>query len=120
MDELFQDIKRYIDLRFKRVKLNAVENLSVFCSRAIVIAAFLLMLLLAVLTLTGALVAAVAQWIGSLMWAFVIVGGAYLIAALVFYLLRKRLFVDGMVRTFSRMFFDNEPNLEEDDDEDFR
>ena len=120
MDELFQDIRRYIDLRFKRAKLQAVENLSGFCSRAIVIAAFLLMLLLAVLTLTGALVAAVSNWIGSLPWAFVIVGGAYLIAALIFYLLRKHLFVDSMVRMFSRMFFDNEPQLEEDDDEDFR
>ena len=78
------------------------------------------MLLLAVLTLTGALVAAVSNWIGSLPWAFVIVGGAYLIAALIFYLLRKHLFVDSMVRMFSRMFFDNEPQLEEDDDEDFR
>ena len=105
MDELFQDIRRYIDLRFKRAKLQAVENLSVFCSRAIVIAAFLLMLLLAVLTLTGALVAAVSNWIGSLPWAFVIVGGAYLIAALIFYLLRKHLFVDSMVRMFSRMFY---------------
>ncbi len=119
MDELFQDIKRYIDLRIKRTKLNAVENLSIFCGRAIVIAAFLLLLLLAILTLTGAVVAAVADCIGSLMWAFVIVGGAYLIIALIFYLLRKRLFVNSMVRTFSRMFFDNEPNLEEDDDEDF-
>ena len=82
MEELFQDIKYYIDLRIKRFKLNMVDNLSAFCSRAISLTAFLLMLLLAMLTLTGALVAAVALWIGSLIWAFVIVGGFYLIAAL--------------------------------------
>ena len=113
MEELFQDIKYYIDLRIKRFKLNMVDNLSAFCSRAI----FLLMLLLAMLTLTGALVAAVALWIGSLIWAFVIVGGFYLIAALLFYLLRDRLFTGGMVRTFSRMFFENNSNDTEGDDE---
>ena len=112
MEELFQDIKYYIDLRIKRFKLNMVDNLSAFCSRAIS-----LMLLLAMLTLTGALVAAVALWIGSLIWAFVIVGGFYLIAALLFYLLRDRLFTGGMVRTFSRMFFENNSNDTEGDDE---
>ena len=103
MEELFQDIKYYIDLRIKRFKLNMVDNLSAFCSRAISLTAFLLMLLLAMLTLTGALVAAVALWIGSLIWAFVIVGGFYLIAALLFYLLRDRLFTGGMVRTLKRI-----------------
>ena len=113
MEELFQDIKYYIDLRIKRFKLNMVDNLSAFCSRAISLTAFLLMLLLAMLTL----VAAVALWIGSLIWAFVIVGGFYLIAALLFYLLRDRLFTGGMVRTFSRMFFENNSNDTEGDDE---
>ena len=117
MEELFQDIKYYIDLRIKRFKLNMVDNLSAFCSRAISLTAFLLMSLLAMLTLTGALVAAVALWIGSLIWAFVIVGGFYLIAALLFYLLRDRLFTGGMVRTFSRMFFENNSNDTEGDDE---
>lgn len=117
MEELFQDIKYYIDLRIKRFKLNMVENLSVFCSRAISLAAFLLMLLLALVTLTGALVAAVALWINSVIWAFVIVGGFYLIAALFFYMFRSRLFTGGMVRTFSRMFFGTNFNEAEEDDE---
>ena len=117
MEELFQDIKYYIDLRIKRFKLNMVDNLSAFCSRAISLTAFLLMLLLAMLTLTGALVAVVGVSIGSLIWAFVIVGGFYLIAALLFCLLRDRLFTGGMVRTFSRMFFENNSNDTEGDDE---
>ncbi len=117
MEELFQDIKYYIDLRIKRFKLNMVENLAVFCSRAISLTAFLLMLLLALVTLTGALVAAVALWINSVIWAFVIVGGFYLIAALFFYMFRSRLFTGGMVRTFSRMFFGTDFNEAEEDDE---
>ena len=117
VDITLYSITYYIDLRIKRFKLNMVDNLSAFCSRAISLTAFLLMLLLAMLTLTGALVAAVALWIGSLIWAFVIVGGFYLIAALLFYLLRDRLFTGGMVRTFSRMFFENNSNDTEGDDE---
>lgn len=32
MEELFQDIKYYIDLRIKRFKLNMVDNLSAFAA----------------------------------------------------------------------------------------
>ena len=55
MEELFQDVRYYIDLRIKKIKLKMVEHLSIICSKAITLAAFLLMLLLAVLTLTGTL-----------------------------------------------------------------
>lgn len=119
MEELFQDVRYYIDLRIKKIKLKMVEHLSIICSKAITLTAFLLMLLLAVLTLTGALVVAVASWIDSLVWAFVIVGGFYLVAAVVFYLLRDKLFTGGMVRTFSKMFFEDNSNMEDDDEENF-
>lgn len=119
MEELFQDIKYYVDLRIKRFKLNLVEHLSAFCSRAISLTAFLLMLLLALMTLTGAFVAAVTLWVSSLIWAFVIVGGFYLVLAFLIYLLRDRLFTGGMVRTFSRMFFENNSKDTEDDYEEF-
>lgn len=117
MEELFKDIRYYVDLRIKRAKLTVVEHLSTFFGRVISVTAFLLPLLLALMTFTGALVAAVALWIGSLIWAFVIVGGFYLVAALLFYLLRNRLFTGGMVRTFSKMFFENNSNDTEGDDE---
>lgn len=116
MEELFQDIKYYIDLRIKKVKLTVVEHLSTFCSRAITMSLFVLLLLLALLTLTGALVTAVYTWVGSLIWAFVIVGVFYILVAFILYWLRNRLFTGGMIRTFSKMFFqENKYNAEEDD-----
>lgn len=119
MEELFQDLKYYIDLRIKKVKLTLVEHLSTFCSRVISMSLFVLLLLLALLTLTGALVTAVYTWVDSLIWAFVIVGLFYVLVAFIIYWLRNRLFTGGMIRTFSKMFFqDNKYNAEEDDYED--
>lgn len=115
MEELFQDIKYYVDLRIKRVKLHAVEQLSLLCGKAMAIIAFALVLLLAILILTGALIVAVAGWIGSFLWALLIVGGFYLLVSIVFYLIRDRLFRDSMVKTFSKMFFGNESNDGEED-----
>lgn len=118
MDELLRDVRYYVDLRIKRFKLTLVEHLSTILGRGISLAAFLLMLLLALLMFSGALVAAVALLAGSLLWAFVIVGGLYLLGAMVFYLLRDRLFTGGMVRTLSRMFFEDSNATEDDDEED--
>lgn len=118
MERLFQEVKDYVDLRIKRFKLNMVEQLSVFCGKAVAMAAFALMLLLAILVLTVALIVAVAGWIDSLIWALVIVGGVYLLMAVLFFVLRDRLFLGGMVRTFSKMFFESDStNDVEDDDE---
>lgn len=115
MEELFQQVKYYVDLRIKRGKLHAVEQLSLLCGKAMAIVAFALMLLLALLILTGALIVAVTGWINSLLWALVIVGGFYLILSGVFYLIRNRLFRDSMVKTFSSMFFGYDSKDEEDD-----
>ena len=62
----------------------------------------------------AALTVLIARATGSVLWALVIVGGAFLIISLIAFLLRDRLIVNSMVRMFSRMFFEKN----DDDDED--
>ena len=105
MKELIEDIKYYVDLRVKRMKLTLVEHLSALLSKAASFVVMILCALMALLVLTGALIAALATWINSVIWAFVIVGGVYVILAIVMFLLRDRLFTGSMIKMFSRMFF---------------
>lgn len=105
MKELFDDIKYYIDLRVQRVKLAVVEHLSTLFSKAISFVLMILFAMLALLTLTGALIAALSTWLNSIIWAFVIVGGVYVILAIVMYAMREKMFAGSMVKMFSKMFF---------------
>ena len=116
MKELIEDIKYYVDLRVKRMKLTLVEHLSALLSKAASFVVMILCALMALLVLTGALIAALATWINSVIWAFVIVGGVYVILAIVMFLLRDRLFTGSMIKMFSRMFF-QENGFDTDEDE---
>ena len=114
MEQLFEDIKDYIDLKFKAFKLSIVDNLSQFLGKALSIVLVILLAQLAVILFAGALTVLVYQWVGSLLWAFVIMGGFFVILAVVIYLLREKLFANSMVRTFVKMFFGNKNNEEDD------
>ena len=116
MKELIDDIKYYVDLRVKRMKLTLVEHLSMLLSKAASFVVMIMCALMALLVLTGALIAALATWINSVIWAFVIVGGAYVILAVVVYMQRDRMFSGSMVKMFSRMFF-QEKEFDADEEE---
>lgn len=112
---MVKDIKYYIDLRVKKLKLGAVEHLSVIFGKALSLVAFILLLGMALLLFTGALIILIAHLVGSLLWAFVIMGGVYLIAAVIFLLKRDTLFAGTMVGTFSGMFFASDDDETDDD-----
>lgn len=117
MEELLKDIKRYIDLRVTRMKLGLVEKLALVFSKTLSLVAFILLLGIAILLFTGALVVLVESWVHSWLWAFVIMGGFYLLVALIFFLRRETMFSGSMVKTFSKIFFgdrDDDENEEED------
>ena len=106
------DVKEYISLRIKRLKLTAVENLSTFTSSVFV---FLLVLFISLLLLSFGAAFWLGDVLGSMALAFAIVGGAVGVVAVVMYALRNRLIADSMVRKFSQMFFST--NLNSDQDE---
>ncbi len=120
MEQLFKDIKYYLDLRVKRLKLGMVEHTSRVLARMISYMILIILVGMALLLFSGALTVLVYQWLGSLLYAFLITGGFVALAAFIVYLLRNRLFTGIMVRSFSRMMFkerydDGEDNDYEDD-----
>ncbi len=119
MEQLFKDIKYYLDLRVKKIKLGIVEHSSRIVAKAISLFIILLLAGIAVMLFSGALTVLVYQWVGSLLYAFLIMGGFVSIIALIIWLLRNKLFAGMMVGSFSRMLFkekydDGEDSYEED------
>lgn len=117
MDELFDDIKRYVNLRIDTFKLSVVEKLSVTSGKLLSMITFILLLAIALMVFAGALVALVYNWVNSLPWAFVITGAFLVLVAMVFFLLRDRIFTNSMVKMFSGMFFKVKPDKDYDDEE---
>lgn len=91
--------------------------MSLAMGKLLSLVAFIVMIGFAVLLLSIALAIVVAEWVGSYAWAFVIVGGLYAIVAVVFLLMRDRLFSNAMVKTFVGMFFPEKQEKEEDEDD---
>ncbi len=116
MEQLFAEVKNYIDLKIKYYKLEAVEKLSLGVGKVLALLVFILLIGFAILLLTAALVILVAEWVNSYLWAFVIVGGFFALVAVLFLVLRESIFTNSMVRTFSKMFFPEKKEDEDDED----
>ena len=109
-----EELVSYVNMRIDSFKLSLVENLSVLLSGTFGILIFVLFLSVALMCFIAALTVLLAEAVGSLLWALLIVGGAFLIISVIAFVLRDKLIADRMVKMFSRMFFEKS----DDDDED--
>src|SRR5574344_1326628 len=107
LEELYSSIKDYLNMRIDEAKLSLTESLATLFSKIVV---FILIIVTGAVAF-GFLAAAFSSWIGSLLgsptYGQLITGGILLIAVFVLYLLRKKLFADGMVRMIIDMLFKN-------------
>lgn len=109
-----EELISYVNLRIDSFKLSLVENLSILLSGGFGIFIFIIFLSVALMCFIAALTVLLAELIGSVLWALLIVGGVFLIISVIAFVLRDKLIVNSMVRMFSRMFFEKN----DDDDED--
>ena len=106
LENLVDGTKEYFDMRIDAVKLQLVENLSILFSK------ILFYVIVIILTCIGVafFASALSWWIGGMLGSQaagnLITGGIVLLIALFLLLLRKKLFINSMVATFSRMFFE--------------
>ncbi len=105
LGRLLEDLKDYADLRMDLVKLQIVENVSTLFSKGIGFVLMLLLMALGLIMLTVAFTLLLSAWIGSLIWAFVIMGCFFVLVAVIVYQMRDRLFGGSMVAMFNKMFF---------------
>ncbi|MBQ9660231.1 MAG: hypothetical protein IJV37_03065 [Bacteroidales bacterium] len=105
--ELAQEAREYADLRLDEVKLKATRGLSTTLGQTL---AFLL--IFAVLSIVlGLLALALLQWLNALLgapWGTLIVAGVFIIALILLWLNRQKLFRDLFVQLFIDVFYDTD------------
>lgn len=104
-DRIVEDLTRYVNLKVDATKLDLVENLSIAFSNAFGIVIFIVLGGMGLMFFTGVLTYLLGLLIGSMLWASVIMGSLFMIAAIVIMSIRQKMFTNPMVRMFSRMFF---------------
>ena len=97
-----RDVKDYAALYADRLRLGLIENLSTFFN------VFVLIVLAGIgaMFFAAALTWLLGMLIGSMLAAILIMGGLFVLLALIVYGRRKRLILNQTVRMFSRMMSD--------------
>ena len=96
--QLVEVLKHYIGLQSEYVKLDVIEKVVRLLTVITVATVFCTTLFISLIYLSFAAVYALQPLVGSLIWAFLIVGGGYLLLLIVFILLRHRLIERPLVR----------------------
>ena len=108
LGDLFESLKRYVDLRVDEIKLILAENSARIFSKIVYITlSFILVgIILAILAL------ALSNWLGAMVGS---VAGGYMITACIFlilllivYLFRNKFFLNSNLRMFLKIFFNDE------------
>lgn len=110
MNILSSAVNEYLSQRTDDLRKSIVTGLSVGFSRALAILVITMMLLIVLGVFAYAFIVLIGEAIGSLSGAAFIVGGVYLVAVTVLFLLRKRLFLNMFTNLFSGIIGDETPS----------
>ena len=113
-----KDAKEYADLQLQLFKLNLVEKSSQILSLLVVIIAGAILLMAAFVFFSMVFVLWMKDLTGSLMTGLLILGGFFIVLFILFWLLRKKIMINPMIKKLSAILFkDSESVGEEVDDE---
>ena len=104
---LAEDLKEYVRLQLSLLKLTLVEKLSRITAFMLLIVLIVLLLSLSFFYLSFAALGWIAVLLGSRELALLLFGLFFLFLALILYLNRGKWFVNGFVKVFSRIIFDD-------------
>ncbi len=112
-ERLAESVAQYIDLKVDEVKVRTAKGLSIALNRLLV--AILLLTLCSIVLMSAAFggVLLLGDLIGSYAAGAFIVAAIFLVLLVVLFLLRDKLFLNGLVRMFVRLFFEEEGGEDE-------
>ena len=96
--QLIEVLRHYIGLQSEYVRLDVIEKVVRLLTVITVVAVFCIILFISLVYRSFAAVYALQDWTGSLIGAFLIVGGGYLLLLVIFISLRHRLIERPLVR----------------------
>lgn len=114
--DIAKNAKTYAELQLQLLKLNLTSALSQIISYLIIIIAGSLLLMTAFVYFSMILVVWLKDATGSWIYGFLIIGVFFVLLFLIFWLLRKKLFLNPIIRKMSSILFNNEAQLLEEDE----
>lgn len=102
--ELEEDVTEYVQMRVDGLKLSIVDHLSSLFGNGIALTIAIVICSVALSLFSVVFVLLLSAWLGSLLLGALILGCIYVIAAMVVWIMRKKI-VDVMVGVFARMMF---------------
>jgi len=105
IDDLARDVKEYAELKADDVKLKTAKGLSVALSRVLSTLVILFVLGLVILTLTVAFILLLGQLTGNYALGAFIALGVFVVAFIVLFLYRKKMFTSSFVKLFVPIFY---------------
>lgn len=109
LNSLFSVLGEILNLRTDALKKNIITSLSVGFSRGLAILIIAMILLIVLTMMAFAFIILLGEAMGSLSGAAFIVGGVYIIGAVVLFLMRKKLFLKMFTNMFTDIMNTEEP-----------
>ena len=106
-EDLASGTADYVNLKIDELKLRTVKGLSVALNKILPSVLFLTHGSIVLMAASFGTVLLIGRLIGNYAAGAFIVAAFFLIIIVVLYLLRDRLFINGLVRMFVRLFFDD-------------
>lgn len=101
LNSLSSVVKEYFRLRTDEFKKNVIASLAVGFSRVLSVLVILMLLMVVLAVFSVGFIIFLGDIIGSWSGAAFIIGGIYLIALVILYLMRKRLFLGMFINLFT-------------------
>lgn len=91
VEELYQKLSEYADVRLNLFKLKGINKVSGFMSSVITIGILIILFSGVLLCITIGAALLIGAWVGKVYYGFFIIGGIYLVIGLVIYSMRDKL-----------------------------
>lgn len=108
LQDLASNAREYVDLQVDDLKLRITKGLSLSLGQVLALVLALVSLSILLLALGAGCVILLGNWLGNFAVAAFIVAGFFAVVTLILFLLKNKLFVNGFVRLFTKIFFEEE------------
>lgn len=114
LSDLFREVRDYVDVRYRYLRLDCVAKLSVLLSALVLGVMLAVVFAVALLFLAYTLSLAIAPCVGGMHVACAIVAAVCLLLGGIIYLLRRWIIVQPLTAFIAHLFLDKEPHIGED------
>lgn len=107
-EDSVRDLREAGELRLEALKLRVLESLATLFNSVLGVFILIIVCSFALIFISVALTLLLADLVGSLLIAVLIMAAVFILAAVIIHLSRKKLFINPMVRMLGKLLFEND------------